>query len=297
MNTQNEPQPMPLARLLYSPARASNLQENPSECLPGETLINSYVRQWYRFTLGGTHYALRPASAVVNPYNTYWPDPLAVDDEVRQQLQGYVLGYSHPDGVPSDADSLADQRALLERVVRQQTLDVVPMAILHRESQWVEPAVLVRGVTQDQAREIARTLGQRAFVEVNTTSTRAMLVDGYFPLGGYEWNLHKLPLAPCPLSLGYEVNVRPQREGGPWVSRSREIAALWQHHHAFTHAHIACDVCSRPGKTGSKGAAIPLGSVIPASRYKYSYVSGFGDDAVHGLTWNTPLMDEPAGGI
>jgi hypothetical protein len=294
MNTsdQNHDSP-PWASLLYSPVRVSNIQSSPKASLPGESLTQSYIRQWYRFSHEGFHYALRPTSSLTNPYNHLWPQPVGLDHPVRKQLRGFVMGYWHPEGTPSTSEGRAEQKALMQRVVRDQGLDVFMLTTFQRESQWVEPAVLVRGVSQEHAGEIARELGQKALVEITETRVLASLVDGHLPLGGYQWELHLLPEAPCPLSVGYEVINVPARAGGPWVSRSREVAALWQNHYALTHSLADCAACNKVQDAKPRGKAIALGGVLPASRYKYSYVAGYEDDAIPGLAWNGGLTNLP----
>ncbi len=91
MNDHNtaHPDAMPVALLLYSPAKGTNYETDPLGALPREDLVTSYERQWYRFEFEGKHYALRPTQATHSPFNYLWPDASEPDGELARRLGGW----------------------------------------------------------------------------------------------------------------------------------------------------------------------------------------------------------------
>ena len=290
MKTPN-PEAMPVARLLYSPSEGKNHSDDPLRGLPKEHLVVSYERQWYRFEFGGKHYALRPAEGALAPTNAWWPQPVAIPDELEPLLKGFIIGSWHPDGVTSNQS----ERDVLYRQLVEKVHDAggaaLALVTLQGGSQWVEPALCVSGIDEDTAREIAIHAGQGAFIQMADGWHRPIILAGT-SASGYRWQLLELPGAPCALSLGCELQYRPEREGGPWVSRSMLVAGMWSFHHKLTHSLLSCDPCRTrarlaPGATEVPGASIMLVEVLPASRFTYITAQREGDDPPARLDWPT----------
>jgi hypothetical protein len=293
MNDHNtaHPDAMPVALLLYSPTKGTNYETDPLGALPREDLVTSYERQWYRFEFEGKNYALRPTHAAHSPFNYLWPDASEPDGELAHRLgAGIIIGAWHPEGVTSTAAQRRVQWNMLLELVEETGLPSLVMTALQSGSQWVEPVVFVTGLSRGAAEEIAQELGQRAVVELDRARVHPLILDGTQSLG-YAWSLHALAGAPCALSLGCELTFSPKRVGGPYVSRSREVASLWSSHRKLTHELLGCDPCQNGASVATvsgkniPGAPIALSEVLPATRYTYSRHVREGDEPPVKLEW------------
>ena len=286
---------VPQARPLYTPVRANNYRENPLECLPQETVMQSYCSQWYRFSIDDKHYALRPRSTHFYPFPDSWPAPLADDDPLKSSLEAFIIGYWHPHGIPSDGASRHAQQVLVDELRGNQLGEFHPAAMLHRESRWVEPALLVRGVVEDRARELGSLLGQPCIIRVSRGIITLVSTKGSSLLGSQEYDLIPLEKAPCPMFVGYQAERLPEREGGPYVSRSMLVAGLWSAHYATAHQVLPCDICKKnPGAIPAQKKDANNPQWVPSSRYKYGFFTTWEDDrVVEPLKWNEPLVSEP----
>jgi hypothetical protein len=251
--------------------------------------VVSYERQWYRFEFGGKHYALRPADSALAPTNAWWPQSVAVPDELAPLLTGFIIGSWHPGGVTSNHSERDILRRQLVDKVHSVGGTAVALVTLQGGSQWAEPALCVSGIDEATAREIAEHAGQGAFIQMEESWRRPIILSGT-KASGYRWQLVELPGAPCALSLGCELQYRPEREGGPWVSRSILVAGMWSFHHRLTHSLLSCDPCRTgaplaPGAREVPGALIMLVEVLPASRSTYIATQREGDGPPARLYW------------
>ncbi len=256
----------PWAKLLYAPPRQSS---TPADYLPMETVAGSYGTQWYRLQVGDTHLGIRPRSAADNLANVYWPEGRAPEGEYAFLADGFVIGYLHPGGEPTRIEARALLKAQAERLIREAGGEPTEIVAIQRESKWLEPMFLVSGISAEEAWAIGRDLGQPVVVSFHGDRLAVDQTDGLRRAGGYRFQVLVLPEAPCPMSLGYETTHSPKREGGPWVSRSMEVAGIWQLHFADSHQLLACHPCEK--RQEDKGSAILLERWFPASRYKYSH--------------------------
>lgn len=285
---------VPQVRPLYTPVRANNYRENPLECLPQETVMQSYSSQWYRFSIDGQHYVLRPRSTELYPLPDSWPAPLADDDPLKSSLEAFIIGYWHPQGIPSDGASRSAQQTLVDAVQSCVLGEVQMAAMLQRESRWVEPALLMTGISEAKAREIGELLGQPCIIRVARGSITIMSIRDSAHVGSYEYDLIPLEKAPCPMFVGYEAERLPEREGGPYVSRSMLVAGLWSAHYATAHQVLPCDICKKnPGAIPAQKKDANNPQWVPSSRYKYGFFTTWEDDrVVEPLKWNEPLVSE-----
>lgn len=251
--------PLPQARPWYAPWR-----DNPRHVVTESELRDSFLTQWYRLTVAGVHLALRPPTT---PHQELWPEPVVVVPEFEPLWGAYVLTFWHRPGEVSSREVRLSQEKLLGSELARWELDTLDLGVFGQTSQWVEPAVLVQG-SEEEVVDLARHLGQLAVVRLLPGVARVIGVEDQglameFPLGA-----HVLPTPPCPMSLGVEVTLPVKREGGPWVSRSMEVAAMWQTHFAITHRLAPCAVHSgnRIAIT-EPGSAIALAEVVPSSRF------------------------------
>jgi hypothetical protein len=304
MNTDNTPRPeaFPVAHLLYAPARGGGFGSDPLSALPREDLLTSYERQWYRFEWEGKNYALRPSEEALAPSNPLWPEAHTPEGEVARRLEGaYILSAWHPEGVTSNQSERGVLWNTLLGLVEDTGLPSLVMTALQGGSQWVEPVILVTGMSSDKARELTVALGQQVAVAVEGGWHRPQLLDGS-PAEAYAWSLHLLPGAPCAMSLGCEVTFSPQRVGGPYGSRAIEVASLWSQHRRHTHQLLACDPCRSGASVATvsgkdiSGAPIALSEVFPATRYTYSYHERVGEEPPTRLGWAGPGQSASSAG-
>ena len=259
----------PWASLLFDPPRSANTTFVMEDYLPTESILASYANQWYRFSVNGQHFAIRPQNTTHKPLAHYWPKPTPVPQDLQPVLDGYIIGYLHPNGSPSPVEDISQlRREILSTIsgVAPTPLDVVA---IQRDSQWLEPMVLIHGITEEKAQEIATHMGQRFFVQISKDWLRVYDTEGNWRHSGAKWNLTRLNEPPCPMSIGYEVSEKPTNPGGPYVSRSMVVWGQWVSHHAFTHSLLDCTPCDT--------TATPINSTtqgekehwLPASRFSY----------------------------
>lgn len=259
----------PWASLLFDPPRATNATFVMEDYLPGESILTSYDNQWYRFSVNGHHFAIRPQSTPHKPLAHYWPKPMPVPQGLQPLLDGWIIGYLHQTGSPGQAEDISQLRTdVLSTIsgVAPTPLDVVA---IQRESQWVEPMVLIHGITEEKAQDIARQMGQRFVVRIGKDWLRVYDTQGNWRRSGSKWDLIHLNQPPCPMSLGYEVAEKPTNPGGPYVSRSMTVWGQWASHHTFTHSLLDCTPCdtiSTPFTTTQQGETEHW---LPASRFSY----------------------------
>ena len=272
---------LPWARPLYDPPTSSNARVIAEDYLPAEDVVHSYTSQWYRFRINGKHYAIRPVSTAVNPANVFWEGLSAPTGHPVDLDSSFIMGYCHPRGIPSAPDDVASLRERARELIRAEGGEPVEIVALHRGSRWLEPMFLVPTLQPEEAFRIADELGQPLVISLRNGYHRATEPNGQERGEASAWHLLELPLAPCPMSLGYEVEHSPTRDGGPWVSRSMVIAGEWQLHFDWAHSLLACEPCQT--RVAEKGRAIMLNPWSPPSRYKYIHSvdhDRLGDDHV-----------------
>jgi len=294
MSTQTLSEAYPLASLLYHPGNPGNLRWILEDSLPDETVVRSYSRQWFRFTYEGQHYALRPTDLAVNPYNGMWPVAGTVPQSLMDRLPLFIIGYWHSGGKPSDGQSRHTQESLARLLASDSGATFVGDAVtFQKDSRWVEPALLLVGVTDADAAQMAEKLGQPAYVKVGSKRAESHFVGDHSARrsGGYAWQLSALDREPCPMSLGCETEVAPKRQGGHWGSQAMAVAAMWQAHFALTHQLVGCHPCSggsSGGRAPEKGRALAMHEILPASRYGFMRFPGSARD-------QEVLLDIPPG--
>ena len=289
---------MPWARVLYDPPRSSGDGVVMEDYLPAENLVESYATQWYRFQYMGRHFAIRPKRIQDQPLNYLWSRVARQDPAPVNIYDAIIIGYAHPNGQPSTAHERLYLRERAVELVRNQELELLDIVAIHQHSQWFEPMLLVPEMDIDVAEQIAEELGQEFFIRLGNDYHSVHQKNGRERGGAYTYELLEMGMAPCPMNLGPEFFHSPKRAGGPWVSRSMEVAGQWQVHFRDSHALLACQPCqTRPAE---KGQAILRGTWAPASRYKYIHITDdtLGDQKVlrtlDPVTLSTPRVI-PAG--
>jgi hypothetical protein len=246
--------------------------------LPAENLVDSYATQWYRFQYMGRHFAIRPQYIQDQPLNVLWSGVAKEKISPIYIYDATIMGYSHPQGRPSTPHEREILRERAGELIRNQGLELFDIVAIHQHSQWLEPMLLVPEMTREVAQQIAHELGQEFFTQLGNDYHSVHQVDGKERGRIYRYELLEMAVAPCPMNLGPETDHSPNRAGGPWVSRSMEVAAQWQVHFRDSHSLLACVPCqTRPAE---KGQPITRLTLVPASRYKYIHpVDNFLGDA------------------
>jgi hypothetical protein len=256
------------AKLLYHPPGNPQLGAVPEDYLPEESVVSSYARQWYRFTVGDKSFAVRPTvGAKSDPQG--WPTP-SKTGPCRDALAGAtIIGYLHRRGVPSLLGDHSNLRELALSEIDAVGGTATDVVALQHQSQWVEPALAVTGVAREVLLLVAKKLGQQLVTVVGPERIKVVDVTGVTRKGGYTWDLLELGANPCPLSVGYTPRERPAREGGPWTSQSMAVAGQWSLHHRYSHSLLECDACAT--RKPEQGRPILLDEWVPASRYNFMY--------------------------
>lgn len=262
---------MPWARVLYDPPRGSGEGVVMEDYLPAENLVESYATQWYRFQHMGRHFAIRPTRVHYQPFNYLWSGVARQDPAPIYIYDAVIIGYCHPNGRPSTAQERGYLRERAVELVRNQELELFDIVAIHQQSQWFEPMLLVPEMDIDVAEQIAEELGQEFFIRLANDYHSVQQKNGRERGVAYTFELLEMGVAPCPMNLGPEFTHTPKRAGGPWVSRSMEVAGQWQVHFGDSHSLLACQPCqTRPAE---KGRALLRGTWAPASRYKYIHIT------------------------
>ena len=228
-----------------------------------EAIAQSYRTQWYRLSLGSTHYALRPQGL---EHTDLWPAPINPTEELSSLFGRYLLTWWHVPGIPPSDDNRQALTTQLQQLLPP-TADTQSVAVLGQHSQWIEPALLLE-CSRDQALALARSLEQGVIVQWTTQGAVIITVDGTRQDDLVPWTIHASTQAPCPMSRGPEVTLPVKRQGGPGTSRGHSVAAMWAHHARVAHSLVDCAVHPRGTPiTAEPGRAISLYPLTVASRF------------------------------
>ena len=142
---------------------------------------------------------------------------------------------------------------------------VCPAVLMAPGREWVETGVVVLGPSRDEIVSTARYHGQEAVLlwDEHGIRTIATGLAGDVVDGPPVAVVTAPALLGCPMRFG--ADVRCVRQGGPFVSRSMEVAASWEQHRALLVSAIGCTVCEG-GVVDGRGRAIALASSFVPSR-------------------------------
>ncbi|MEN3539536.1 DUF3293 domain-containing protein [Microbispora sp. ZYX-F-249] len=205
---------------------------------------------------------LRVGPAVGGPGTEEIPHPL---DEVAHVLTGW-----NPGGQPDHLTRNVDAHERLLDDLRERGPGLLPDAACHHpEFAWAEQAVVVVGGEEDVVLEVARRFGQPAVLRWTPglltpihTATGEPLTDGD-PVA-----VSRLPQRPCVMTgeVRDEVCRNP---GGPWISRSRAVAADWNDRRTCLYAALGCDTCHGARADGVSGAPARVVHIRPSVPSRY----------------------------
>jgi len=141
-----------------------------------------------------------------------------------------------------------------------------PAVLMDPGRQWVETGAVVLGPSRDEMVSTALYHGQEAVLlcdERGVSTIATGLADDV--VDGPPVAVSTSPaLLGCPMRFGADdVCVR---QGGPYVSRSIEVATFWEQHRALLVSALGCSVCEG-GVVDGNGRPIALvSSFVPARR-------------------------------
>ena len=259
----------PWASLLFDPPRVSNKHTAMEDYLPGKSILSSYANQWYRFSVNGRHFAIRPQSTAHKPLAHYWPKPMRVTQDLQPLLDGWIIGYLHPNGSQSPVEDVSQLRSQVLSTISGVAPTPLDVVAIQRDSQWLEPMLLIHGITEENAQVIATQMGQRFLVRISKDWLRVYDTQGNWSHSGAKWDLIHLHQPPCPMSIGYEVSEKPTNPGGPYVSRSMVVWGQWTSHHTFTHSLLDCTPCDTSTEPFNSTPEGEKEHWLPASRFSY----------------------------
>ncbi len=234
----------PAAKLLYTypdVLPGTSTHKKP-ETLP--TIAESYLTQWYRVSIGGREFALRP---VDNSWEMdgLWPEALSAAESPAESdmLSGFVVGYWNADGVPSNGQARAEQSERATGLAIDITDEAIAVVTCERDNRWFEPALLLPGIERGQAQTLARELGQPMFVQITPWEVVVWDTASGSEVGRVPWRLYQFDQRPCLISRGVETLYPPKPVGGPWVARSMLVFGQWSFHYDLAHQLVPCDAC------------------------------------------------------
>lgn len=224
---------------------------------PHRPLEESYAGQWYRMTIGNSAYELRPVQTHVGK-----------SDYVPSQSHYFISAWN-PDGAATDFEANQQLHAHLGRVLAEMGVEADEVVTFAEDSSWFEAAWCTRGLDDDAARFLASRFKQLALVRWDADSLTVIAIDGR-PIASshHGWQLTKLDVLPCPMKVG-DRTTQCTPEGGPWVSKSQAIGAVWFEHRRTIVSLIGCGPCAHGGAplAGSNGTPITLRPLLMASRF------------------------------
>lgn len=259
-HTQSQPKPSQV-RVPYPPHRNDPGKRRFRED-PEMPVQESYRRNMIRLALPGT----RPIDVV----------PAAAGDPAAPSVDPTtIIGAESPVWIVSGCnafgrlctpeDQAATTEVLLERFdSRGWTRH--PAVLMDPGRQWVETGAVVLGPSRDEMVSTALYHGQEAVLlwdERGVSTIATGLADDV--VDGPPVAVATSPAwLGCPMRFGADdVCVR---QGGPYVSRSIEVATFWEKHRALLVSALGCSVCEG-GVVDGNGRPIALvSSFVPSRR-------------------------------
>ena len=141
-----------------------------------------------------------------------------------------------------------------------------PAVLLDPGRQWVETGALVLGPSRDEMVSKASYHGQEAVLMWDEQGIRTIatgladdVVDGP-PVAVATSSA----LLGCPMRFGADAVC--VRQGGPYVSRSIEVASFWEKHRALVVSALGCGVCQGGVVDGNGRPIAGVSSFVPSRR-------------------------------
>ena len=140
-------------------------------------------------------------------------------------------------------------------------------ALMPPGREWIETGAAIRGVDLDAVVDLARHHGQEAVLtwDENGLTYTATGIAADLRSGTEPTPVITRPAGPgCPMRFDNRSQACV-RAGGPWVSRSREVALVWEQHRHMLVAALGCSVCAG-GPVSDQGRPLGLTAIFTPSR-------------------------------
>lgn len=173
----------------------------------------------------------------------------------------HVVSAWSPGGRP---ETLARNVAAGERLrhhLAAMAVDHRPVVAFAPDRSWAEVCVLLEGMSDEGATGLGRLLGQAAVVRLDASGVHVLptgLVD-LTPVSSPGWVVRPARTT-CPMRRDGAAGERCRRQGGPYVSRSMEVALVWERHRELLTGMLGCGVCG-DGAQPALGVGSPIGLV------------------------------------
>jgi hypothetical protein len=217
-----------------------------------ETLIGSYLHQQYRFQ-----------NKKLNESKTKTKD---------HNLDGVILTAWNQFGKPTQEVENLENNADLKAHLEKRNLNPEPILTLASNFRWLEDAYLVKGLTFQEAEDIATAYGQLAFIILHDNKATLRLTTNASFMGlprDYEEttyvNLTEVTYNHCPARYPAADESKCTMVGGPFGSAAIHAAGIWQTTRNQFLSRLGCDPCST--QPAQRGGAILLHEPCMPSRF------------------------------
>lgn len=196
-----------------------------------ETLIGSYLHQQYRFQ----NFQLKESRTKTKNHN----------------LDGVILTAWNQFGKPSQEVENLDNNDELKAHLEKRNLKFEPILTLASNFRWLEDAYLVKGLTFEQAEDIATAYGQLAFIILYDNKATLRLTTNASFMGlprDYEestyLSLTEVTYNHCPARYPASNKSKCTMVGGPFGSAAIHAAGIWQTTRKQFVSRLGCDPCA-----------------------------------------------------
>ncbi len=196
-----------------------------------ETLIASYLHQQYRFQ----NKNLKESKSETSNHN----------------LDGVILTAWNQFGKPTQEIENLKNNEDLKAHLEKRNLEIEPILTLASNFRWLEDAYLVKGLTFQQAEDIATAFGQLAFIILHDNKATLRLTNNASFMGlprDYEEstyvNLTEVTYKHCPARYPSADKSQCKMVGGPYGSAAIHAAGIWQTTRKQFVSRLGCDPCA-----------------------------------------------------
>lgn len=215
-----------------------------------ETLIGSYLHQLYRIQ----GFELKESETETSEHD----------------LDGVILTAWNQFGKPTEeAENLENNQKVREHLEKR-NLNFESILTLASNYRWLEDAFLVKGLTFQQAEDIATAFGQLAFITLHENKATLRLTTNASFMGrsrGYEESFYlskrEVTYNHCPARFPANDDSKCRQIGGPFGSAAIHAAAIWSSTRKQFLSRVGCTPCQTPPEPRS-GAILVHEPEVPS---------------------------------
>ena len=198
-----------------------------------ETLIGSYLHQIYRFQI----LELKESKTKTGNHN----------------LDGVILTAWNQFGKPTQEAENLELNEGLKAHLEKRNLEFEPILTLASNYRWLEDAFLVKGLTFQQAEDIATAYGQLAFITFQGNKATLRLTTNASFMGlprEYEESVYlstrEVTYNHCPARFPAMDENKCTPIGGPFGSAAIHASAIWSVTRQQFRSRLGCTPCQTP---------------------------------------------------